>query len=217
MLSLVFVALLVALLVVLVIGRRFALGTSLISAGVLAMAGCATADGLFNNSDDPVSLRLVTLNELPRVAVQAGLELTTAGYWAKSISILAHRNDLVELREHIKYELRRGNITAEKATTLNRLIDEIEAAAKLPAGPVAAQQEIQQQALVELTQLQAKLGETLADTTILVKVLDSVSSPEFAGTLIAAKIQVVRLQAEKAAVDGTINEIQQSMKRAKAG
>jgi hypothetical protein len=213
----VFVALLVALMVELGSARRMAFGAFFVSAGVLAMAGCATADGLFNNSDDPVSLRLVTLNELPRVAVRAGLELTTAGYWAKSISILAHRNDLVELREHIKYELRRGNITAEKATTLNRLIDEIEAAAKLPAGPVAAQQEIQQQALVELIQLQAKLGETLADTAILVKVLDSVRSPEFAGTLIAAKIQVVRLQTEMAAVDGTLNEIRQSMKRPKAG
>lgn len=57
----------------------------------------------------------------------------------------------------------------------------------------------------------------LADTTALVKVLGSVSSREFAGTLIAAKIQVVRLQAEKAAVDGTINEIRQGMKQPKAG
>jgi hypothetical protein len=219
MLILVFVALLVALLVVLVIGKRLALGTSLISAGVLAMAGCATAGGLIINSDAPVSLRLVTRNEPPRVAVQAGLELTTAGYRAMSISVLAHRNDLAELREHIKYELRRGNITAEKATTLNHLIDEIDlgGAVDSPVGQVATQQEAQEQALVELTQSQAKLSGALADTTHLVKVLGSVNSPEFAGTFIAAKIQVVRLQAEKAAVDGSIDQIRQSMKRSKAG
>ena len=87
----------------------------------------------------------------------------------------------------------------------------------IAAGQIAAQQEVQQQALVELTQSQAKLSETLADTTKLVKVLGSVSSPEFAGTFIAAKIQVVRLLAEKAAVDGSIDEIRQSMKRPKAG
>ncbi len=146
-------------------------------------------------------------------------ELTDAGHRARSISIQAHRNDLAEIREHIKYELRRGNITAERATTLNHLVDEIEleASVEVSAGLVAAQQNIRQRALAELTQSQAKLRETLADTTNLVKVLDSVSSPEFAGTFIAAKIQVVRLLAEKAAVDGSIDEIRQSMKRPKAG
>ena len=74
-----------------------------------------------------------------------------------------------------------------------------------------------QQALADLTQSQARLNETLADTTKLVKVLGSVSSPEFAGTFIAAKIQVVRLLAEKAAVDSSIDEIRQNMKRPKAG
>ena len=219
---------LVAFLVVLAFSKRFAFGAFFISAGVFAMASCGAANGLFNNSDDPVSLRLVTLNEPPHVAVQAGLqirasskpfELTTAGYRAKSISILVHRNDLAEIREHIKYELRRGNITAERATTLKQLVDEIdlEASAHVTVGLVAAQQDIQQRALVELTQSQATLSETLADTTNLVKVLGSVSSPEFAGTFIAAKIQVVRLLVEKAAVDGSIDDIRQSMKRPKAG
>ena len=138
-----------------------------------------------------------------------------AGYQARSISILSRRNDLAELREHIKYELRRGNITAEKAITLNHLIDEIdrEATVDMTVKQVAAQQ----QALADLAQSQARLNETLADTIKLVEVLGSVSSPEFAGTLIAAKIQVVRLLAEKAAVDGSIDEIRQSMKRPKAG
>jgi hypothetical protein len=221
----VFVALLLAFLVVLVVAKRFALGAIFISAGVFTMAGCAAAGGLPIDPDDPASLRFVTLDETPYIVVQAGLqtdssnmpfELTTAGYRAKSISILVHRHDLAELREHIKYELRRGNITAEKATTLNHLIDEIdlEAVVGLPARQVAAHQE---RALVELTHAQAKLSEMLADTTNLVEVLDSVHSPEFAGTFIAAKIQVVRLLVEKAAVDGSIDEIRQSMKRPKAG
>ncbi|MDO8352025.1 MAG: hypothetical protein Q7T14_01065 [Aestuariivirga sp.] len=219
MLFFVLVALLVAFLVVLAFSKRFAFGAFFVSAGVFAMAGYAAAGGLFIDPDEPVTLRLVTLNEPPHVAVQAGLELTTAGYRAKSISILVHRNDLAELREHIKYELRRGNITAETATTLNYLVDEIdlEASVDVAVGQVAAQQEVQQRALFELTQSQAKLSKTLADTKILVTVLGSVSSPEFAGTFIAAKIQVLRLLAEKAAVDGSIDEIRQSMKRPKAG
>ena len=257
---------------------------------------------------------------LQKRAVVAPLGLTTAGYRAKSISILVRKNDLAELREQIKYELRRGNITAEKAASLSVLIDEINLegnvaklqAAQLPQvavkapeagafgedliqaeaeldainkkiraaeavdvsinagwddlglrdgfdvqddsfggkvsvsfklGAVAPQRfeherrardaklrslqeqvnaperqiAAQRQALAELAQSQAKLNETLADTIKLVKVLDSVSSPEFAGTFIAAKIQVVRLLAEKAAVDGSIDEIRQSMKRTKAG
>jgi hypothetical protein len=208
--------LLAAFLAVLVLAKRFAFGAFFISVGVFAMAGCAAA-----GTDDPVSLRFVTMDESPLVAGQAGLqaslsvatfELTTAGYRAKSISILVHRNDLAELNEHIKYELRRGNITAEKAATLNHLIDEIEieAAVVVPGGQV-------ERTLIELTQAQAKLIEMLADTTNLVEALGSVRLPEFAGTFIAAKIQVVRLQAEKAGVDGSIDEIRQTLKRPKAG
>ena len=250
--------------------------------------------------------------------------LTAAGYRAKSISILVRKSELAELREQIKYELRRGNITDEKAASLSGLIDEInlegtvaklraarpaQVVVKAPeAGPfgedliqaeaeldainkkirtadavdvsvsagwndlglrdgfdvqndsfggkvsvsfklgavapqrfeherlardakfkalqeqinapdrqIAAEQQAQQQALADLTRSQARLNETLADTIKLVKVLDSVSSPEFAGTFIAAKIQVVRLLAEKAAVDGSIDEIRQNVKRPKAG
>jgi hypothetical protein len=254
----------------------------------------------------------------------APLALTASGYRAKSMSILVRKSELAELREQIKYELRRGNITAEKAASLSALIDEInlegnvaklhaarpaQAAVLTPeAGPfgedliqaeaeldtinkkirmseavdvsvsagwndlglrdgfdvrddsfggkvslsfklgavapqrfeherrardakfkalqeqvnapgrqIAAQRQAHQQALAELTLSQARLNETLADTIKLVKVLGSVSSPEFAGTFIAAKIQVVRLLAEKAAVDGSIGEIRQNMKRPKAG
>ena len=211
---LVFVALLVAFLVVLALGKRFACVAFFVSAGVFAMAGCAVAGGLFINFDDTVFRRFVTLDEAPLVAMQdAPLGLAGAGHHARCLAILSHRNDLAELREHIKYELRRGNITAEKAITLNHLIDEIEAAVDVAGGQVAAQR----RNLADLTHSQARLNETLADTIKLVKVLDSVHRPEFAGTFIAAKIQVVRLLAEKAAVDGSIDEIRQSMKRPKAG
>jgi hypothetical protein len=50
-----------------------------------------------------------------------------------------------------------------------------------------------------------------------VTVLGSVQSPEFIGTLIAAKIQVIRLLADKAAIDGSIEEIEQNMERLKTG
>ncbi len=66
----------------------------------------------------------------------APVGLTAAGYRAKSISILVRKDELAELREQIKYELRRGNITAEKAASLSVLIDEINLegnAAKLQA------------------------------------------------------------------------------------
>lgn len=227
MLFLVAVAFLVAFWVVLAFSRQLSFGVLFISAGVFAMTGAA-AGGLFIDPDDPVSLRFITLDETPPVAVQgelqarpliASLELTGAGRRAMSTTILSCQNDLAELREHIKYELRRGNITAEKATTLNHLIDEIklEAALDVAVGQAAVQQEVQKRDLLELARSQAKLSETLADTIKLVKVLGSVNSPEFAGTFIAAKIQVVRLLAEKAAVDGSIDEIRQGMKRPKTG
>jgi hypothetical protein len=53
--------------------------------------------------------------------------LTAAGFRAKSNSILGRKADLDELRQQIKYELRRGNINVEKATSLSVLIDEINA------------------------------------------------------------------------------------------
>jgi hypothetical protein len=262
---------------------------------------------------------------LQKRAFVTPLGLTAGGYRAKSISILVRKDELAELREQIKYELRRGNITAEKAASLTVLIDEINLegnAAKLQAArrpaqdfgkprevgtfgadliraeaelddinkrirtadavdvsvsagwndlglrdgfdvqddsfggkvsvslklgavaprrfeherrareaklralkdqvnapdrQIAAQDKAQQQALADLTQSQARLNETLADTIKLVEVLGAVRSPEFAGTFIAAKIQVVRLLAEKAAVDSSIGEIKQNMKRLKVG
>ena len=74
-----------------------------------------------------------------------------------------------------------------------------------------------QRALAGLSESRVKLNEALAEAKKLVTVLSSVQSPEFAGTLVAAKIQVVRLQADKAAIDGSIEEIEQNMKRLNIG
>ncbi|MEP7172255.1 MAG: hypothetical protein ABI705_02080 [Aestuariivirga sp.] len=224
----VFAVLLLAFLVVFVFSKRFAIGVVFVSAGVFSMAGGGAAGGLFPDPNAPVFLRSVTLDETPRVVMQAGLQirplnvpfgLTTAGFRAKTLSIRMHWNDLAELREHIKYELRRENITAERGMVLNHLLDqiELEVSEDVAVGQVAVQHEDQQPILVELVERQSKLNETLVDTANLVKVLGSVSRREFAGTFIAAKIQVVRLLAEKAAVDGSIEEIRESMKRPKAG
>jgi hypothetical protein len=74
-----------------------------------------------------------------------------------------------------------------------------------------------ERALDGLSVSQAKLDDALAEASRLVAVLGSVDNPEFTGTLLAAKIQVVRLQAEKAAVTGSIQEIVQNIKRLKTG
>ena len=209
----VFVALLLTFLVVLALAKRSAFAF-VGSAAVFAMAGCAVAGEMLINPAESVALRFVTLDETPPVAMQdAPLGLTDAGHYAGSLAILSHRNDLSELREHIKYELRRGNITAEKAISLNQLVDDIDREPAVAVGQVS----VQRQNLAELMQSQARLDETLADTIKLVQVLGSVSRPEFAGTFIAAKIQVLRLLVEKAAVDGSIYEIRQNMKRPRAG
>jgi hypothetical protein len=251
--------------------------------------------------------------------------LTAAGFRAKSNSILVHKADLAELRQQIKYELRRGNINAEKATSLSVLIDEINAegdAAKSQAdrrladdlekplgaailgedllkaeaeledinnrirtvdamdvsvsagwnddnlrdgfdvqddsfsgkvsfsfklGAVSPQRfaherrakeaklrairdqeggalweirmlhKAHQRALSGLAGSRVKLNEALAEALKLVTVLGSVQSPEFIGTLVAAKIQVIRLLADKAAIDGSIEEIEQNMERLRTG
>jgi hypothetical protein len=74
-----------------------------------------------------------------------------------------------------------------------------------------------QRALAGLAGSQAKLNEALSEALKLVTVLGSVQSPEFIRTLIAAKIQVIRLLADKAAIDGSIEEIEQNMERLKTG
>ncbi len=251
--------------------------------------------------------------------------LTPGGYRAKSFSIQVRKGELDELRQQIKYELRRGNISAEKADYLSGLIDQVHAdgnaAKSLAARPpgeksgtpekaaflgedlrladaeldeinrrirdaeamdvsvsagwtsdglrdgydvhdgafigqvsfsyklgalspqrfahearareakLSAMQEqekgapwqaqlqlmAEQRSLAGLLESQIKLNRTLAETLKLVTVMSSVPSREFAGTLIAARIQVVGLLAEKAAIDGSIEEIDRAAKPRKTG
>ena len=74
-----------------------------------------------------------------------------------------------------------------------------------------------ERALDGLSQSRVKLDGALAEANKLVLALNSVESPEFTPTLIAAKIQVVKLRAERAAVDDSIQEIDQNIKRLKIG
>lgn len=239
MLFLVFVAFLVAFLAVLWVSKRTAAGTclnssraesrlfgraTLIFAGVLGMAGTTAGGGLPIDPMSPSSLRLVTLEERPQADLQKDfvgkrLVATAAGRRAKANSILARRHDLAELREQIRYELRLGNITIEMAASLSGLIDDVSSEASITNedAPVWQITRWEQEALADLEQSQAQLNQTLADTIKLVKILGSVRGPEISGTLVAAKIQVVKLLAEKAKIDGSIDAIRQSMKRLKTG
>ena len=72
-----------------------------------------------------------------------------------------------------------------------------------------------ERALDGLNVSQAKLDDALGEANRLVATLGSVDNPEFRGTLIAAKIQVVRLQADKAAIVGSIAEIVENIRRLK--
>jgi hypothetical protein len=74
-----------------------------------------------------------------------------------------------------------------------------------------------ERALEGLSESRTKLNEALAEATKLVTILSAAQSPEFTATLIGAKIQVVRLRADKAAVDGSIEEIDQNIKRLNIG
>jgi hypothetical protein len=74
-----------------------------------------------------------------------------------------------------------------------------------------------ERALDGLTQSRFKLNDALAEANRLVATLGSVENPEFAPTLIEAKIQIVKLQAERAAVDDSIEEIGKNIKRLKVG
>jgi hypothetical protein len=206
---------------------RFFSRATLILAGVLGMAGSTAGGGLPVYPANLTNLRLVALYEPPQSDQQKRkpdrlLELTAAGQRAKSNSILARGHALAELREQIRYEFRLGNITAELAASLSGLIDDISSESSIttvnaPGVHITAGRKAQEKTLADLQRSQAQLSETLADTIKLVKILGSVRGPEFSGTLVAAKIQVVKLQAEKAAVDGSIDEIRQSLNQLKAG
>lgn len=70
-----------------------------------------------------------------------------------------------------------------------------------------------QNALDGLGSSRRKLDEAIAEATRLVAVMRTADAPEYAPALISAKIQLVRLQAERAGVDGSIAEIKANMKK----
>ncbi len=82
---------------------------------------------------------------------------------------------------------------------------------------IEALRKAHERALDGLSQSRFKLNDALAEATQLVALLSSVENPEFTPTLIAAKIQVVKLQAERAAVEDSIEEIGKNIKRLKIG
>jgi hypothetical protein len=262
---------------------------------------------------------------LQKLAFISPQGLTAAGYRAKSRVILGHKSELADLRKLIKSELAKGNMNAEKASSLSVLIDQLisdgntaksqadrrlvgdysephsadvlgqdllKAEAELAdinsrirsadamdvtvsagwadhniddgfdtqqdsfsgkvsfsikLGAVAprrfeherlakqarlnaittqeggalwqieALRRAHERALDGLSQSRFKLNDALAEANRLVATLSSVENPEFMSTLIAAKIQVVKLQAERAAVDDSIQEIGKNIKRLKIG
>jgi hypothetical protein len=74
-----------------------------------------------------------------------------------------------------------------------------------------------QNAIEGLAGSRRKLDEAIAEATRLVSVLRSAESPEYEPALVAARIQLVRLQAERAGVDGSIAEIRANMQKLKLG
>jgi hypothetical protein len=262
---------------------------------------------------------------LQKLAFISPQGLTAAGYLAKSRVILGHRRELAGLRKLITSELAKGNMNAEKASSLAVLIDQLisdgnvaksqgdrrlvdsysapgnadalgkdllkaeseledlnsrirtadamdltvsagwadqaindgfdaqqdsfsgKVSFSIKLGAVAprrfeherlakrarlnaisnqeggalwqieALRKAHERALDGLSQSRFKLNDALAEANRLVSVLGSVENPEFVPTLIAAKIQVVKLQAERAAVEESIQEIDKNIKRLKVG
>ena len=74
-----------------------------------------------------------------------------------------------------------------------------------------------ERAIAGLVEQQQKLAEAIAKADKLAKMLASVDNPEFEPPLIQAKLQLIRLRADRAAVADSIAEIQGNMKRLKTG
>jgi hypothetical protein len=74
-----------------------------------------------------------------------------------------------------------------------------------------------ERALEGLEASRRRLAVALLEADRLISVSDSVVDPEFSGMRIAARIQRVRLEAERAGIEGSIAEIHQNVKRLKLG
>ena len=74
-----------------------------------------------------------------------------------------------------------------------------------------------ERAIEGLVQQKGKLDEAIHKAEELSKMLASVDNPEFEPPLIQAKLQLIKLKADRAAVAGSISEIESNMRKLKAG
>jgi hypothetical protein len=72
-----------------------------------------------------------------------------------------------------------------------------------------------ERAIAGLEDARAKILSSMEEANKLTKALDGVRNPEFQGTAYAARIRVMQLKADKAAVEGSIAEIKSNLKRLK--
>jgi hypothetical protein len=82
---------------------------------------------------------------------------------------------------------------------------------------VAVLRRAHERAIEGLVQQRGKLDEAIAKAEELARMLASVDNPDFEPPLIQAKLQLIKLKADRAAVSGSISEIQSNMKKLKAG
>lgn len=82
---------------------------------------------------------------------------------------------------------------------------------------VAILRRAHERALDGLGQQQLQLDAAIRKAEELARTLASIDNPDFEPPLIQAKLQLIKLRAEKAAVSGSIAEIEQNMKKLKTG
>jgi hypothetical protein len=73
-----------------------------------------------------------------------------------------------------------------------------------------------ERAIAGLEEARNKIVSSMQEATKLTQALEGVGNPEFQGTAYAAKIRLMQLKADKAAVEGSIAEIRTNLKRLKA-
>lgn len=82
---------------------------------------------------------------------------------------------------------------------------------------VAALRRAHERALEGLVQQEAQLDAAIRRAEALAKTLASIDNPDFEPPLVQAKMQLIKLRADRAAVAGSIGEIRTNMKKLKAG
>ncbi len=82
---------------------------------------------------------------------------------------------------------------------------------------VAVLRRAHERALDGLVQQQAQLDAAIRKAEALAKTLASVDNPDFEPPLVQAKMQLIKLRADRAAVEGSIGEIRETMAKLRAG